>query len=150
MAEFPHDDTALSRLRKETKLNELRESEDRPSFQVVPNPEKNRALFDLTQASMRDFVMEQLHRFDCRMEYDSMLLQTQYSVRKPTTDDIVDYCLYVTISCKMESEIPIICLIYIERLLQTGILLNKYNWQRVLLVCLCMASKVWDDDSLEN
>ena len=117
MAEFPNDDTALSRLRKETKLNEHRESEDKSSCQVNPIPEKSRALFDLTQASMRDFVMEQLHRFDCRMEYDSMLLQTQYSVRKPTSDDIVDYCLYVTISCKMESEIPIICLIYVERLL---------------------------------
>ena len=51
----------------------------------------------------------------------------------------------------MEHEIPIIALVYIERLLlKTGILLNRYNWQRVLLVCLCLASKVWDDDSLEN
>ena len=29
-------------------------------------------------------------------------------------------------------------------------MVNKYNWKRILLVCLCVASKVWDDDSLEN
>ena len=35
-------------------------------------------------------------------------------------------------------------------MLATGILLNKYNWQRLLLCCLCLGSKIWDDDSLEN
>ena len=71
-------------------------------------------------------------------------------MRRPTENDIVDYCKYVTIACKMEHEIPIMCLVYIERLLLKGILLNRFNWQRVLLVCMCLASKVWDDDSLEN
>jgi hypothetical protein len=51
----------------------------------------------------------------------------------------------------MENETPIIALVYIERLLKkTGILINKYNWKRFMLICLCIASKVWDDDSLEN
>lgn len=51
----------------------------------------------------------------------------------------------------MENEAPIIALVYIERILQkTGMLVNKYNWKRILLVCMCVASKVWDDDSLEN
>jgi hypothetical protein len=51
----------------------------------------------------------------------------------------------------MENEAPIIALVYIERILQkTGMLVNKFNWKRILLVCLCVASKVWDDDSLEN
>ena len=78
---------------------------------------------------MRDFALSQLHRFDCRMEYDAEVLNLDWRVREPTEADITDYCKYVTISCKMESEIPIICLIYIERLLMsTGILLNKYNW----------------------
>ncbi len=85
------------------------------------------------------------------MEYDEEILNTEYGVRTPTEAHVVDYCKYVTIACKMESEIPVIALIYIERLLlSTGILLNKYNWQRVLLISLCLASKVWDDDSLEN
>lgn len=51
----------------------------------------------------------------------------------------------------MENEAPVIALVYIERILKkTGILVNKYNWKRLLLVTLCVASKVWDDDSLEN
>ena len=85
------------------------------------------------------------------MEYDAEELNLDWRVKEPTEADIADYCKYVTISCKMENEIPIICLIYIERLLMnTGILLNKYNWQRVILCCLCLSSKIWDDDSLEN
>jgi hypothetical protein len=85
------------------------------------------------------------------MEYDAEVLNLDWRVKEPTEADIADYCKYVTISCKMENEIPIICLIYIERLLlNTGILLNKYNWQRMMLCCLCLASKIWDDDSLEN
>jgi len=51
----------------------------------------------------------------------------------------------------MENEVPIICLCYLEKLVaMTGILLNKYNWKRLILISLCIASKIWDDDSLEN
>mmetsp|Transcript_40947 Transcript_40947/g.29551 ORF Transcript_40947/g.29551 Transcript_40947/m.29551 type:complete len:96 (-) Transcript_40947:258-545(-) len=51
----------------------------------------------------------------------------------------------------MENEVPIICLCYLEKLFaMTGVLLNKFNWKRMVLVCLCIASKIWDDDSLEN
>ena len=70
---------------------------------------------------------------------------------EPTSEIIATYCKYVTISSKMENETPVIALVYMERLLKkSGILINKYNWKRFLLVCLCVASKVWDDDSLEN
>ena len=69
----------------------------------------------------------------------------------PSIEDIAAYSKYVTIASKMENEAPVVALVYIERiLLKTGILVNKYNWKRILLVCLCVASKVWDDDSLEN
>ena len=51
----------------------------------------------------------------------------------------------------MENEIPIICLVYLERLImKTGILLTVDNWRRLTLISLCLGSKVWDDDSLEN
>lgn len=96
-------------------------------------------------------MVSSLRRFDCRIDYDSEVFNTNCTVRAPTEADIVDYCKYVTIACKMEHEMPIICLVYIERLLvSTGILLNRFNWQRMLLCCLCLASKIWDDDSLEN
>lgn len=42
-------------------------------------------------------------------------------------------------------------LVYIERFMnQTGMLLNHWNWRRIVLIVLLIASKVWDDDSLEN
>ncbi len=51
----------------------------------------------------------------------------------------------------MENEIPIICLVYLERLImKTGILLTNENWRRLTLIALCIGSKIWDDDSLEN
>jgi hypothetical protein len=85
------------------------------------------------------------------MEYDDEILNTDLVPRNPTEAELADYCKYVVISCKMENEIPIIALIYIEKLLlSTGILLNKFNWRRLTLICLCLASKIWDDDSLEN
>jgi len=69
----------------------------------------------------------------------------------PSADDIANYCKYVTLSCKMENEIPLIAMVYIERILRKcGLLVNSFNWKRLLLICLCIASKVWDDDSLEN
>ncbi len=66
-------------------------------------------------------------------------------------EDIYNYCKYVTMACKMENEIPIICLVYLERLLtKTGILITDENWKRLCLISLCIGSKIWDDDSLEN
>ena len=100
---------------------------------------------------MRDFAMSQLRYFDVRMEYDSEDFHEDQFVPIPSEKYIADYCKYVTISCKMENEIPIVCLVYLEKLLlTTGILLNKWNWKRLVLICLCLASKIWDDDSLEN
>ena len=55
------------------------------------------------------------------------------------------------ISGRMEKEIPILCLIYLERFFtMTGILMTGRNWKRLTLISLILASKIWDDDSLEN
>ena len=65
-------------------------------------------LLDLSEEKFRDFILSQLNKFDCRMEYDAEVLNFDYSVRSPTEAHIVDYAKYVTIACKMENEIPII------------------------------------------
>mmetsp|Transcript_33186 Transcript_33186/g.50855 ORF Transcript_33186/g.50855 Transcript_33186/m.50855 type:complete len:187 (-) Transcript_33186:138-698(-) len=99
----------------------------------------------------RAILRDNLRYFDARMEYDSEVFNDNLQVLEPTANDIAEYCKYITLSCKMENEIPVIALAYVDRLLQkTGILINKFNWKRILLICLCVASKVWDDDSLEN
>ena len=69
----------------------------------------------------------------------------------PSIEELYYYCKYVIISGRMEKEIPILCLVYIERFLtKTGLLMNHANWKRITLISLLLASKIWDDDSLEN
>ena len=69
----------------------------------------------------------------------------------PTLEELYYYFKYVIISGRMEKEIPILCLVYLERFLtKTGVLMNHANWKRLSLICLLLASKIWDDDSLEN
>lgn len=59
--------------------------------------------------------------------------------------------MYVVVTSKMEKEIPLIALVYLERLLiRTGVLMNETNWRRLILITFVVASKIWDDDSLEN
>lgn len=73
------------------------------------------------------------------------------SIQNPTLEELYYYCKYVIISGRMEKEIPILCLVYIERFLtKTGVLMNHANWKRLTLISLILASKIWDDDSLEN
>lgn len=51
----------------------------------------------------------------------------------------------------MEKEVPIIALVYIERLLlKSGFFIVGRNWRKILLVSLIIASKIWDDESFEN
>jgi len=97
-------------------------------------------------------MRDSLKFFDTRMEYEpTEVFNEDTRVPTPSSEDITAYATYVTTASKMENEVPVIALVYIERLLRkTGVLMNKYNWKRILLVCLCVASKVWDDDSLEN
>ena len=69
----------------------------------------------------------------------------------PSLEELYYYCKYVIISGRMEKEIPILCLIYLERFFtKTGILMTGNNWKRLTLISLILASKIWDDDSLEN
>ena len=69
----------------------------------------------------------------------------------PSLEEMYYFCKYVIITGRMEKEIPILCLVYIERFLKkTGLLMNWSNWRRLTLISLILASKIWDDDSLEN
>lgn len=107
-------------------------------------PQKSRRQ-ELRQQIEEQFeVFSELYDFNYKMRIDG-------SIACPCEADVYEYCRYVTVSCKMENEIPIICLVYLERLItKTGILLTVENWKRLTLIALCLGSKIWDDDSLEN
>lgn len=89
--------------------------------------------------------------FSERYDFENDYYDDNIEVEFPTEEEIFEYCKYVTTSSKMENEIPIICLVYLERFItKTGILLTIENWKRLTLISLCIGSKIWDDDSLEN
>jgi hypothetical protein len=51
----------------------------------------------------------------------------------------------------MEKEVPIISLVYIERLvINSGFHLNAKNWRKITITAMILASKIWDDESFEN
>lgn len=92
--------------------------------------------------------------FDYNYDFEKDELNLNTRVENPinsTLEELYYYCKYVIITGRMEKEIPILCLIYLERFTQkTGLLINWANWKRLVLISLVLASKIWDDDSLEN
>ena len=62
---------------------------------------------------------------------------------KPSKDTISNFCKNIIITSKMEKEVTIICLIYIEKLIvRSGMHVTALNWRRVVFVALILASKV--------
>lgn len=62
---------------------------------------------------------------------------------KPNKDTISNFCKNIIITSKMEKEVTIICLIYIEKLiLKSGLHLTPMNWRRIVFIALILASKV--------
>ena len=90
--------------------------------------------------------------FDQNYDFENdQLVGGGYQGPDPTLEELYYFCKYIIISGRMEKEIPILCLVYIERFLtKSGLLMNSCNWKRVTLISLILASKIWDDDSLEN
>ena len=67
--------------------------------------------------------------FDNNYNFDfdelSAVVQQFETSMNPTLEEIYYYCKYVIITGRMEKEIPILCLIYLERFTKkTGILIN--------------------------
>lgn len=92
-------------------------------------------------------VYDQYYNFETdKLEYPDDCVN-----QDPSLEELYYYCKYIIISGRMEKEIPILCLVYIERFLtKSGLLMNYANWKRLTLISLILASKIWDDDSLEN
>ena len=69
----------------------------------------------------------------------------------PTEEEIYNFCKNVIARSRMEKEVSILCLIYMERFIEkTGIYVSEKNWKKLLFMCLILASKIWDDESYEN
>ena len=101
---------------------------------------------------MKKLIEAEAIKFDQQYSINNNVFMTDFDKASiPTFNIIYEQIKSWTSSAKMESEIPVISLIYIERLMKkAGILINENNWARIVMITLCVASKIWDDDSLEN
>ena len=75
------------------------------------------------------------------------------SWREPSVQEVAQYIGYVSSRAQLDSECVVVMLVYLERILEAtkGRLLPRpRNWRSLLLSCVMLASKVWDDMSMCN
>eukprot|EP01088_Endostelium_zonatum_P018725 TRINITY_DN6106_c0_g1_i1.p1 TRINITY_DN6106_c0_g1~~TRINITY_DN6106_c0_g1_i1.p1 ORF type:complete len:433 (-),score=103.02 TRINITY_DN6106_c0_g1_i1:44-1342(-) len=69
----------------------------------------------------------------------------------PRVSEIYRFIEKIFTTEKLPSEVSILSLVYIERLItKSGITLHQSNWRRVLLAALMLGSKVWEDQAVWN
>ena len=125
-----------------------------------PSPEPIRAYspyesaykVDPARGSFKKYTEEEMRRFDRNFDINIDKFKKEDLDTTPASfEQIFNTIKQLTSLAKMESEIPIMALVYMEKLMKkTGILINENNWKRIVLITLCVASKIWDDDSFEN
>jgi hypothetical protein len=106
-----------------------------------------------TKDGFHDYMRHKMRVYHYNYDFidDVLVIDEFESDYYPSLEEVYYYCKYVIISSKMEKEIPIMAMVYIERFLtKTGLLMNHTNWRRLIMTALIIASKIWDDDSLEN
>eukprot|EP00826_Nyctotherus_ovalis_P019171 TRINITY_DN15861_c0_g1_i3.p1 TRINITY_DN15861_c0_g1~~TRINITY_DN15861_c0_g1_i3.p1 ORF type:complete len:201 (+),score=43.02 TRINITY_DN15861_c0_g1_i3:217-819(+) len=100
---------------------------------------------------LKAFSVFQLnYDFDTDQYIDLGTIPENY-LKEPSEREVYKFCKKVMVYSKMEEEIPIIALIYMEKLMMTtGLSMNALNWRRFVFISLVVGSKVWDDESFEN
>lgn len=93
--------------------------------------------------NLKVFSIFQLnYDFETEEYIDLTIIPTEF-LETPSEREIYKFCKKVVVYSKMEKEIPIIALIYVEKLiLKTGLLMNELNWRRFIFAALVIASKV--------
>ncbi len=109
-------------------------------------------IIDITNAEkLKSFILKTSEIYDDDYDYLSAKILHKRFVQNPDPQAIFEFAANIMILTKMEKEVIIISLIYMERFIfNTGVLINLRNWKRILFTALIVASKIWDDDSFEN
>jgi hypothetical protein len=104
-----------------------------------------------TIEKLKSYLIKQIEIFDDDYNYISEHIPIRKYVPPPNPQTIFEFCANIMILTKMEKEVIIISLIYLERFIfNTGLLLTSRNWRRLSFIIMVIASKIWDDDSFEN
>ena len=97
------------------------------------------------------FIVSKSEVFDEDYIYFANSIPAKRLMQPPDPQSIFEFCANIMLLTKMEKETIIVALIYIERLIfNSGLLITSRNWRKLIFTALIMASKIWDDDSLEN
>ncbi|KAL3798386.1 hypothetical protein HJC23_005039 [Cyclotella cryptica] len=116
----------------------------------------------LFKASMRDEFSEDnfaTPRYKCSMVRVPMARPgVVYSMRKirvvyhtPSTDEIYEFAHQLFKKVQLSSECSIVCLIYVEKLMEVAkVPLVSSTWRPIFMCGLLLASKVWQDLSSWN
>ena len=69
----------------------------------------------------------------------------------PTVDSLSNFIKNIVITAKMEREVPVLSLLYILKFMEKSQMpLTSLNYKRVVVSCLLLSSKIWDDESFET
>lgn len=113
--------------------------------------ESNYVIDASTIDKLKNYIIKQAEIYDDDYFYPALRVQTRKYVPPPDPQQIFEFCANIMCLTKMEKEVIIITLIYLERLIfNTGLLLTSRNWRRITFTAMIIASKIWDDDSFEN
>jgi hypothetical protein len=75
------------------------------------------------------------------------------SLLVPPIETITQFIYEICYSTQMEYECSVVSLIYLTRFMEVSyhkIQLNEYNWRSVVLSCMLIANKMWDDFHVSN
>ncbi|KAL7469540.1 hypothetical protein ACHAXS_009791 [Conticribra weissflogii] len=116
----------------------------------------------LFKSSMREYFSEDnfaTPRYKCSIVRVPMARPgVVYSMRKirvvyntPTTDEIYEFAHQLFKKVQLSSECSIVCLIYVEKLMEVAkVPLVSNTWKPIFMCGLLLASKVWQDLSSWN
>lgn len=120
------------------------------------------ALHEAPGEDSKIFDEEHFQREQCRLVYPLLsarvfpltpftIKRTKVTIAKrkvPSIEEISSFLQRISVHAMLSSECIVICLIYIERLMQAiDLRLRKENWRPIVLTALLLASKVWEDVS---
>ena len=79
------------------------------------------------------FILKTSEVYDDDYDYPTAKILNRKFAQLPDPQAIFEFCANIMILTKMEKEVIIISLIYMERFIfNTGVLINSRNWKRIL------------------
>ena len=82
---------------------------------------------------LKSYLLKQIEIFDDDYNYISDHIPIRKYVPPPDPQTIFEFCANIMILTKMEKEVIIISLIYLESFIfNTGLLLTSRNWRRII------------------